>query len=102
MTHHYSDLGSASDRLEQISHAAEPIRRRVSALISQMSFQWRHMLAVFSGYEAKHRPIVKAQLCYLTRDKGSFQNMPFAGGSVLTRIFYTGVLRTHRKRKGGH
>ena len=54
------------------------------------------MLAVFSGYEAKHRPIVKAQFCYLTRD------MPFAGSSVLTRIFYTGVLRTHRKRKGGH
>ena len=49
------------------------------------------MLAVFSGYEAKHRPIVKAQFCYLTQD------MPFAGGSVLTRIFYTGVLRTHRK-----
>ena len=26
MTHHYPDLGSASDRLNQISHAARPIR----------------------------------------------------------------------------
>ena len=73
MMHHYADLGGASDGLEQISHVAEPIRSTtlswkvichqlgVSALISQTSFRWRHkMLAVFSSYEAKHRPIVKA------------------------------------------
>ena len=115
MTHHYADLGGASDGLEQISHVAESIRSTtltwkvichqlgVSALISQMSFRWRHkMLAVFSSYEAKHRPIVKAQFCYLTQDKASFQNMPFAGNSVFTRIFYSRFLRTHRKRKGGH
>ena len=59
------------------------------------------MLAVFSSYEAKHRPIMKAQFCFLTRGKGNFQNMPFAGSSVLTRIFYTGVRGTHRKAKRG-
>ena len=85
MMHHYPDLGSASDWWEKISHVAESIRSTtltwkvmwhqygVFALISQTSF-WGpcKMLAVFSDYE------------------------------VLTRIFYTGVLRTHRKRKGGH
>ena len=64
--------------------------------------RWRRkMLAVFSSCEAKHRPIMKAQFCSLTRDKGSFQNMPFAGSSVLTRIFYTGVRQTHGKAKKG-
>ena len=50
MTHHYSDLGSASDWFNQISHLAQPIRRNtqiwvvmrhqygISALFSQMSF----------------------------------------------------------------
>ena len=47
MTHHYLDLGSASDWLNQISHAAQPIRTTnqiwvvmlhqygISALVSQ-------------------------------------------------------------------
>ena len=43
---HYQDLGSASDWLNQISHAARPIRSttliwvvtRISALVSQTSF----------------------------------------------------------------
>ena len=51
MTRHYSDLGSASDWLNQISHAARPIRSTtqiwvvtrhqygISALISQTSFR---------------------------------------------------------------
>jgi len=50
MMHHYPDLGSASDWLNQISHAAQPMRSTtqiwvvmrhqygISALISQMSF----------------------------------------------------------------
>ena len=50
MTRHYPDLGSASDWLNQISHAARPIRRTtqisvvtrhqygISALVSQTSF----------------------------------------------------------------
>ena len=50
MTHHYPDLGSASDWLNQISHAARPIRSTtqiwvvtrhqygISALVSQTSF----------------------------------------------------------------
>ena len=50
MTHHYPDLGSASDWLNQISHAARPIRGTtqiwvvtrhqygISVLVSQMSF----------------------------------------------------------------
>ena len=50
MTHHYPDLGSASDWLSQISQMARPIRSTthiwvvmccqygVSALVSQMSF----------------------------------------------------------------
>ena len=50
MTRHYPDLGSASDWLNQISHAARPIRSTtqiwvvtrhqygISALVSQMSF----------------------------------------------------------------
>ena len=50
MTRHYQDLGSASDWLNQISHAARPIRRTtqiwvvtrhqywISALVSQTSF----------------------------------------------------------------
>ena len=59
------------------------------------------MFAVFSSYEAKHRPIMKAQFCFLTRGKGNFQNMPFAGSSVLTRIFYTVVRETHGKAKKG-
>ena len=52
MTRHYPDLGSASDLLNQISHAARPIwstteiwvlRRHqygISALVSQTSFRW--------------------------------------------------------------
>ena len=72
------------------------------AHFSDIIIRWcRKMLAVFSSYEAKHRPIMKAQFCFLTRDKGNFQNMPFAGSSVLTRIFYTGVRGTHRKAKRG-
>ena len=51
MTHHYLDLGSASDWLKQISHAARPIRSTtqiwvvmrhqygISALVSQTSFR---------------------------------------------------------------
>ena len=47
MTHHYPDLGSASDWLNQISHAEQPIRNtnqiwvvmlhqyEISALVSQ-------------------------------------------------------------------
>ena len=44
MTHHYPDLGSASDWLNQISHAAQLIwstthhQYGISALVSQMSF----------------------------------------------------------------
>ena len=50
MTRHYRDLGSASDWLNQISHAARPTRNttqiwevtrhqyRISALVSQTSF----------------------------------------------------------------
>ena len=50
MTRHYPDLGSASNWLKQISHAARPIRSTtqiwvvtrhqygISALVSQMSF----------------------------------------------------------------
>ena len=50
MTRHYPDLGSASDWLNQISHAARPIRRTthiwvvmrhqygISELVSQTSF----------------------------------------------------------------
>ena len=50
MTRHYPELGSASDWLNQISHAARPIRRTtqiwivtrhqygISALVSQTSF----------------------------------------------------------------
>ena len=50
MTHHYPDLGSASDWLNQISHAARPIRSTtqiwvvtrhqygISVLVSQTSF----------------------------------------------------------------
>ena len=50
MTHHYPDVGSASDWLNQIFHAAQPIKSttqiwavtcyqyRISALVSQMSF----------------------------------------------------------------
>ena len=72
------------------------------AHFSDIIIQWcRKMLAVFSSYEAKHRPIMKAQFCFLTWDKGNFQNMPFAGSSVPTRIFYTGVRGTHRKAKRG-
>ena len=67
MTRHYPDLGSASDWLKQISHAARPIRSitqiwvvtrhqyRISALASQTSFGGilllaSRMSAVFSGY----------------------------------------------------
>ena len=51
MTRHYPDLGSASDWLNQISHAARPIRSTtqiwvvtrhqygISALVSQTSFR---------------------------------------------------------------
>ena len=50
MTRHYADLGSASDWLNQILHAARPVRSTtqiwavtrhqygISALVSQMSF----------------------------------------------------------------
>ena len=63
MTHHYPDLGSASDWLKQISHAAGPITSTtqiwvvihhqygVSTLVSQTSFHGENqMTAVFSGY----------------------------------------------------
>ena len=62
MTRHYPDLGSASDWLNQISHAARPIRSTthiwvvtrhqygISPLVSQTSFGGEQMSAVFSGY----------------------------------------------------
>ena len=74
MTRHYPDLGSASDWLNQISHAARPIRSttqiwvvtRYQYGISQTSFRggnqgWRRrMTAVFSGQKKtmknKHYP----------------------------------------------
>ena len=87
---HHSDLKSDGSSIWNFcAHFSDIIRWR------------RKMLAVFSSCEAKHRPIMKAQFCFLTRDKRNFQNMPFAGSSVLTRIFYTGVRGTHRKAKRG-
>ena len=61
MTRHYSDPGSASDWLKQISHAAQPIRsttqiweKCVISMEFLRSFLRRHeMLAVFSGYDHK-------------------------------------------------
>ena len=54
MTRHYPDLGSASDWLNQISHAAWPIWN-FCACFSDVIWrgnQWQHcqMSAVFSGY----------------------------------------------------
>ena len=58
MTRHYPDLGSASDWLNQISHAARPIRSTtqiwvvtrhqygVSALVSQASFSGETICSV--------------------------------------------------------
>ena len=57
MTRHYPDLGSASDWLNQISHAARPIRSTtqiwvvtrhqygISALVSQTSFSGKPVVA---------------------------------------------------------
>ena len=62
MTRHYPDLGSAADRLKQISHSTRPIKStthiqvvtrdqcRISALVSQTSFR-----AATSGDVAKCR-----------------------------------------------
>ena len=67
MTRHYPDLGSASDWLNQISHAARPIKSitqiwvvtrhqyGISALVSQTSFG-----AETSGSVAKCRLFSKA------------------------------------------
>ena len=58
MTRHYPDLGSASDWLKQISHAARPIRSitqiwvvtrhqyGISALVSQTSFRRETVVGV--------------------------------------------------------
>ena len=85
MTRHYSNLGSASDRLKQISHAAWPIRMHypcqiwvvtrhqygISALVSQTSFRggeedqsWRHQTSFrgeTSGDVAKCRLFFQAK-----------------------------------------
>ena len=57
MTRHYPDLGSASDRLNQVSHAARPIRSTtqiwvvtrnqygISALVSETSFAGKPVVA---------------------------------------------------------
>ena len=69
MTHHYPDLTSACDWLNQISHAAWPIKSTtqiwvvihrcgISALISQMSFGRET-----SGSIAKCRLFSKATVC---------------------------------------
>ena len=63
MTHHYPDLGSASDWLKQIYHTSGPIRsttqiwvvihhqNEISTLVSQTSFHGENqMTAVFSDY----------------------------------------------------
>ena len=70
MTHHYPDLTSACDWLNQISHAAWPIKSTtqiwvvmhhqcgISAVISQMSFGRET-----SGSVAKCRPFSQATVC---------------------------------------
>ena len=70
MTHHYPDLTSAYDWLNQISHAAWPIKSTtqiwvvmhhqcgISALISKMSFGRET-----SGSVAKCRPFSQATVC---------------------------------------
>ena len=67
MTRHYPDLGSGSGLLNQVSHAARPIRNTnqiwvvkrhqygISALVSQTSFRWET-----GGGVAKCRPFSKA------------------------------------------
>ena len=52
MTRHYPDLGSASDWLNQISHAAQPIWSTTQIIIISWGNKWwrREMSAVFSGY----------------------------------------------------
>ena len=72
MTRHYPDLGSASDWLNQISHASRPIRRTtqiwvvtlhqygISALVSRRSFGGET-----SGSVAKCRLFSQA-VCLLT------------------------------------
>ena len=65
MTHHFPDLGSASDWLKQISHTARSIKSawnfcaRFSGFISRRN-QWcrRKMLAVYSCYFQVHCMIV--------------------------------------------
>ena len=63
MTRHYRDLGSASDWLNQISHAARPTRNTtqiwevtrhqygISALVSQTSFGGETKVGCFLGLE---------------------------------------------------
>ena len=72
MTRHYPELGSASDWLNQIAHAARPIRRTtqiwivtrhqygISALVSRLSFGGET-----SGSVAKCRLFSQA-ICLLT------------------------------------
>ena len=85
MTHHYSDLGSASDWFNQISHLAQPIRRNtqiwvvmrhqygISALFSQMSFGgetsgsvtkcWLFSQATFWLVQKEFNPFLSLLLC---------------------------------------
>ena len=85
MTHHYSDLGSASDWFNQISHVAQPIRSNTqiwlvthhqygnSALVSQMSFGgetigsfakcWLFSQATFWLAQQRFNPFLSLLLC---------------------------------------
>ena len=99
MTRHYPDLGSASDWLNQISHAARPIRSTtqiwvvtrhqygISALVSQTSFGGET-----SGSVAKCRLFSQATghllsrgfwIAYFpTNQKSGFQNKNTSGTQV--------------------
>ena len=85
MTRHYSDLGSASDWFNQISHVAQPIRSNTqiwvvthhqygnSALVSQMSFGgetigsfaecWLFSQATFWLAQQRFNPFLSLLLC---------------------------------------
>ena len=66
MTRHYPDLGSASDRLDQISHAAPPIRST-----TQIWVVTRHQYGFLHSFLRRHLarkpPVASPNVGYFLR-----------------------------------
>ena len=66
MTHHFPDLGSASDWLNQISHAGQPIRSSTKIwVVTRLQYGISVLVSHMSFGEETTSSVVKRRLCFL-------------------------------------